>query len=486
MAERIKPHAIETCPANRDDPLSVLDDLCISQIIAFLSAPDIVRCSAVSRLWKATIQHNLRRTLLHGHFPYAYDVGYFGGGEGKGGISPEDTLLEFKRQAYQHHAYRCGRATWVEQLTHEAAVPLYSAKGGYVAWAPRDYGVVFWRRLTGGGDYGKGIGPAQRIELQNLVDGDEVKSLLVNANGMLFLRVDREKRQICNLVFSLQDGRTIWSRTTAFPSGAVLEFVPRLIGGNRIYLASTDVHGEAYLSALDLHSGAPLYTTRLANDPPVHHIGQLELLNFSDGSEYIVNTISTAALFLIGSPKGRPGIAIIDGATGIVTQWRPHDGIGGHSAMAKPNTTPNTFALWNYNSSPTPQVQIFVQQPDGLFARSQVTNFKYPCVSWMLHPFTHMGVVISTNGTVCAAANPRGCRAAPRPPETRGSEVAWCDMRSVRRVVLANQLFRKSQTFRPPSELEVVIQVLDEGKFLFCDYYSGVVGLSVISFAPDW
>jgi hypothetical protein len=78
-------------PANKTDPFQVLDDVCIRTIFTLLSHTDIVRCEAVSRLWRATAVFNLTGSMVRRDFPYAWETARFEG------LDDDGRMTEFKR-----------------------------------------------------------------------------------------------------------------------------------------------------------------------------------------------------------------------------------------------------------------------------------------------------------------------------------------------------------------------------------------------------
>ncbi|KAI9764047.1 MAG: hypothetical protein M1840_008923 [Geoglossum simile] len=166
------------------DPFHVLDDLSIREIFLLLSPIDIVRCDAVSRFWRATVEFHLTNSVIRRDFPYAWETGRITD-TGRSG----EKVGEFKRIAYEDWVLRHGQAVWAR---HFPCVNMSTVAGDYVVWHERGQGYLQWQILSGKGKNGREVGETKMLHLFELIEPARsitVDSLHVNENGLLHAKL---------------------------------------------------------------------------------------------------------------------------------------------------------------------------------------------------------------------------------------------------------------------------------------------------------
>ncbi|KAI9783683.1 MAG: hypothetical protein M1839_003531 [Geoglossum umbratile] len=389
------------------DPFQILDDVCIRAIFLLLAPVDIVRCDAVSRLWRATVGFNLTGYVIRRDSPYAMETGRFAGFE-----SDEERVREFKRMVYEDKALQHGNATWVYYFP---CAQVSSIAGNYVVWHQHGLSYLHWQALTGAGESGRQAGESKVLYLSKLVQTAgpiKVESLHVNEDGYLHVMVwvrdslylYGQKRT--NIVFSLRDDKVMWDNTlnrTKYP------MTPIQIGSSLVYCIATIrtkaqtnagsslLDSATALAACELKRGKVVYTNHYLDDSPTSMEKKDFKLLYLMGKEYIIHIGSHKHRYTTHSGEQKQEFTIIEGATGNVIQRVRYDGCHGNSVFAKPSTA--TFALWTpphnigFFAFPTYGViHIYTRKADGTFSRDTsiaVRNPTFP--NYTVHPFTLRG-----------------------------------------------------------------------------------------------
>ncbi|KAK2811842.1 hypothetical protein FQN50_001880 [Emmonsiellopsis sp. PD_5] len=246
-------------PPARHDPFVYINHDCLNLVLAHLRPLDIIRCTLVSKPWRAHIHDWISLFGLRLHWPHLYNP------------DAPNPIKRYTDLARLHVLHEYGEPTSVREYEH---VLFYAINGDFAAWSDRQYGRVdslHWQFLPYAED--GSIHDIHSLDI-SFAGTQELKvtALLLNEEGYLYASfragedywcvytyVYMAWRRLTRLYISdalwfLPWNELIWHNS---PASNRNKYKPILIGENRLYFR--DSHGGE-LIVVDLQTKELEYT----------------------------------------------------------------------------------------------------------------------------------------------------------------------------------------------------------------------------------
>ncbi|KAI9782563.1 MAG: hypothetical protein M1839_004807 [Geoglossum umbratile] len=477
----------------RRDPFLTLDDLCLHSILTPLSLRDLIRCTGVSRLWRYKLEHLVTPSLIRSHLPFYSPPS---------STTVSERLLEFRRLAYRDVSLSRASAAWHLQFPMAA---LYSAAGNFVVWCKTkniqlyyEANEISWHLLPQQGE-GK-----LELPVVEPFRRSEVEVVLVNSEGVLLVRCRFESGSTRDprlelwkdQAYLLPQQTLIWQKDTTQSSRTI----PLFLSSTRAYFLSsisTTNPGicESAIQALSLADGQTLYNRRIPDLP---------FWAYTEGFIAAPNQFKLLCLHnhdFIVEFCGSDSFSIIDGDTGAVLQKICHGGVSSCNVIPVPNAASREFALWgtsllieeyshggNSSSSRRSIQQIFTQQPDGTFARTNARTAIYDRgASFTVHPFGDYGFCLGIGGLSVLRIVPDKEDRTQKPPTESwmGQQFRVAEAMLVSTPRDGGQM-RKCEVGVRWWEKNRPVMPLDQGRIMFDDRAGKDRTLHIVEFGPGW
>ncbi|KAI9783681.1 MAG: hypothetical protein M1839_003529 [Geoglossum umbratile] len=514
------------------DPFLVLDDLCIRTITSFLTPRDLVRCSGVSHLWRATMQYAVPLKVFQQCYPLW-----------EGEFEKSGTWKDFVRYAYREFAIPRGLAAWMRRLPEAY---LWDSAGQYVVWCSARKNILNWIVMEPGGEVSR-----QAMLMKDGIDPEPVwpesprwgaVSLMVNKDGLVFMHDESLNcASVRYVVYSLPERRHIWSHD--LDPMADNNEQPILLGKDRLYI----VQGRTAPRLLPPSPTVPLFSmlNRSYTYSPPHppapppsptftpvtisstptlqalSICTRDLIYAADIPQDLVSSAFYRLLsvgdqeFLIcftdhTITSSARDIAIMDGATGSIIQWIGQDGLSGFRVMAAPGAS-NGFLVWSrpqdvlhipWATRPATNTldstviiqQTFSRLVDGTFVRANITTLEHAGSGFHICPGSSHGLLVDRHGymstfSVERSKNPRRAIAGSNGEIYRIDNEYRIDPKSLKFATLPPL---QTSASRLPCRVGSsgmrlgFMLALGEGRFLFDNSDNPEEALHVFDFGPGW
>ncbi|KAF9895296.1 hypothetical protein FE257_000200 [Aspergillus nanangensis] len=338
------------------DPFERLGFDCKELVLDYLRPDDLVRCEGVSKFW----QH-IARTRMAKDGSRLDSI--------TSPASTEEFIRRFKHAAARRANLRHGRASSVRRFTTDSSVfyrpSPFRIAGNFVAWKSLD--ALLWGTLLFNDD--GSVQPPREIDMAGVscyshsTSGREVPSLMVNADGYMFLRTMQNYpgRLLSDRVSCLSTGEVIWQQDLPEPPRFHdPPLLPLCIGKSRIYYTRTDLTPHK-LVAYDFKNDEKLY-----DEPVDSQKGTLR--DWYDSLELFVQGSEEFLLHITGS-SNRSIATLYSGATGKVSEKYEYTGLSFVRLLAYSSS--DGFALMaSPPAGDSKLILLFTRSHDGRFAHT--------------------------------------------------------------------------------------------------------------------